>query len=231
MPTSAALTAGMPAAAVVLGSDGNEIVVIVAVGNRRLNVCETCYDRAVGRRAFALDAIGDSIGEALAIIALQDQSRFLAVGEEPTLHQHSRNRGPTQDVVAASPDPAIVSRGASHDLPVNVGCQSGAIATIVIGLDPIRAFARRRIEMDANEDRVPVAVGDSDTLAQADKHIAIACHDDAITRSSQIPGEPLGDIEGHDLFRNALPWNAAAVEPAMPGVDDHGRKSTSRRPG
>ena len=83
--------------------------------------------------------------------------------------------------------------------------------------------------MNANEDRVWIGIGDSNTGGKRDKHVAIARHDHAIARFLEQRFQPLRNIQCHHFFRYALTGNAASIIASMTGVNHDGGESGQLR--
>ena len=100
--------------------------------------------------------------------------------------------------------------------------QTGAVASVIISLDAIRAGARRAIEMDRDEGGAAIGVCDSDSRPQRNENIAVASHDHTIPVGLQNPLEPLGHIQRLVFLADPLPGNPAAIKSAVTGIDNNG---------
>ncbi len=104
---------------------------------------------------------------------------------------------------------------------MNGGRERQTLRTVKVSLNPVRAAATRGIKVNANKNRVSIRVGDRDSRSQWDEHVAVSCHHNAISIVCEHGFKPLGDIQSHGFFRDALTGNSAAIESAMAGVDHH----------
>src|SRR3954447_20055436 len=136
-------------------------VVVVGRSKRGCDMCKSGYDRPVGRRRLAHHPGGNSISQAVAIISLEGESRFIGIRQESAFHEYGRNVCPSQDKVGASADAAIICRGSAYDLTMNVRCQRRALIGVIIGLDPVCAGSGSGVEMDADEDAIPIMIRDT----------------------------------------------------------------------
>ena len=105
---------------------------------------------------------------------------------------------------------------------MNAGREARAITSIIVSLDSVRTDARRAIEMDGNETCTAVRVGDGAPGPQGNENVGIPGHDHAIPLSLQDSLQALGDIQGLIFLTDPLAGHAAAIEPAMAGVDYDG---------
>src|ERR1044071_6211653 len=106
---------------------------------------------------------------------------------------------------------------------MNSRCQREALPTVKIRFDSAGATALGRVEMDGNENRVGIRVGDSNARSQWHEHITIAGHYYAIPASCQHLLQPLRDIQGHLFFCDPLAWYTAAVIATMTRINHNGR--------
>ena len=147
--------------------------------------------------------------------------RFGRVSQEAAFHQHRRNGRFSQDVKAAASDAAIRAGCATGHVIMNRGSERQTLRTVKVSFDAARAPATRGIEVDTNEDRVPIGIGDRDARPQGHEDIAVSGHHDSIPIGSEHGFEPLGDVQSHGFFCDALTGNSAAIESAMASVDHH----------
>ncbi len=111
---------------------------------------------------------------------------------------------------------------------MNGGRERQTLRTVKVSLDAARAAARCRVEVNANEDRVPIRVGDRDASPQGHENVAVSGHHDSIPVGNKDRFEPLRYIQIHGFFLNKLARNSAAIESAMAGVDhDSCRRTVS----
>src|SRR4051812_23952523 len=102
---------------------------------------------------------------------------------------------------------------------MNACGERGGIAAVVVGLNSIRAGARRGVKVDRNEGAATLSIRDRDPLAERDEVVAAARHDYAIAVLAQDRSETLRDVEREIFFANLLIRNAAAIKAAVAGVD------------
>src|SRR4029453_16683628 len=99
-----------------------------------------------------------------------------------------------------------------------------ALPTVKISFDPAGAAALRRVEMNGNENRVGIRVGDRNACSEWHEHVPAAGHSYALPTSCQPLLQPLRDVQGHLLFCNPLAWNSAAIIAAMTRINHNGRR-------
>src|SRR5438477_795466 len=92
--------------------------------------------------------------------------RFGRVSQEAAFHQHRRNGCFSQDVKAAASDAAIRAGCATGHVIMNRGSERQTLRTIKVSFDTARAPPTRGIEVDTNEDRVPIGIGDRNARPQ-----------------------------------------------------------------
>jgi len=78
------------------------------------------------------------------------------------------------------------------------------LGAVEVSFNSARSTARRGVEVDANEDRVPIRVRDGDACSQRNENVAVSGHDNAVSISRQHRFEPLRHIEVHYAFWDAL---------------------------
>ena len=176
-----------------------------------------------GHRRAVLDSMRDFHGQFLTVCGTLRVGCFRWVGQEAALDQHGWNSCATQNEKAATADAAIGARRASGHIIVDGRSERQTLRAVKVGFDPTRSRPRSRIEMNADEDRVPVGVRDRNASSQWDEHITVPGHHDAIARRLKNRFQTLRHVEVHHAFRNALPRNSSAIEPAVPRIDNHGR--------
>ena len=177
---------------------------------------------ARNERALA-HAARDRFGELLAIRNALGVLGLRRIGQKTAFHQHGRNRCPPQNVKSAPTHTAIRSRRNPVHVIMDRGRERQTLRAIEVGFNSVRAPARCGIEMDANENRIAVLVGNGHAGSERKENITVAGHDDAIAVRLKDGTEPLRDVEIHRFLHHALPGNAAAIESAVTGVDDNSR--------
>src|SRR6185369_11288369 len=84
------------------------------------------------------DAVGDGVGEALAVFGGSGNSAaFGGIGEEAAFAEDGGQAVVAQDVVAAAADVAILGAGGADEAGVDGGGEAGALAAVVVGLDAV----------------------------------------------------------------------------------------------
>ncbi len=107
------------------------------------------------------DAGGDGVGEALAIGGgVGDAGAFARVAEEAAFDEDGGAAGVAEDVEGAAAHAAVVGAGGADELAVDGGGEAVSAAAVVECFDAVGAAAGGRVEVDADEDGVSLAVGD-----------------------------------------------------------------------
>ena len=84
--------------------------------------------------------------------------------------------------------------------------------------------------MHRNEDRAALGIRGIAASAQAHEVIPVPRHHHRVARVAQRRPQPQRDVQRVRLLRDALPRAAAAIMPAVAGID-HDRGQSHRRPG
>ena len=146
-----------------LGAD--EIVVAERFPDRRLDMGQAGDDRSIMRRWFSFHAVRDALGEPIAIAALQGEPRLNWIGEETAFDEDRGDLRAAENEVTAAANPAVVGLGSGDYLPMDVCREVRAVVVIIIRLDAVGFGPRRGIEMDADENRIGMGIGDGDADA------------------------------------------------------------------
>ena len=180
-----------------------------------------------GRR-LPRDAPRDSLRQQLAIGGTLREPAFGRIGQETAFDQNGGDTGASQHVKAAPADAAILGRRSGHDVAMNAGGETSAVAAIIISLHAVGARAARGIEVNGDEGRAAVGIGDGHARPEGDEDITIARHDHPVTLGLKNAPQALGDVERQAFLADALIRNAAAIVPAMAGIDHNRALSGSK---
>ena len=110
--------------------------------------------RREGKFPLLNDSGSNLFRDLLPIAACERQLGFGRIGEKTAFDEDSRESTLAKHVIFGGPDPAILSADASNKLPLNARSQHCAAIIFGIGFNAMRAAARRRIIMNANENCV-----------------------------------------------------------------------------
>src|SRR5579864_1676580 len=100
--------------------------------------------------------------------------------------------------------------------------ESQTLRAIEISLDTARAPPRRGIEVNTDENRIPIGIADGDAGDQWDENIAVSRHHNAIARSLKNCFQSLANIEIHHALGGAPTGDSAAIVSAMTRSDNYG---------
>src|SRR4051794_23621367 len=103
---------------------------------------------------------------------------------------------------------------------MNAGSEAGAVAPVIVGLDPVRPYSRGAVEMNRNESRAAIGVRDRNTGRQRNKNVAVPRHNHAVPLGLQDPLQPLSHVERLVFLADSLARHAPAIKPAVTGIDD-----------
>src|SRR5204862_7051489 len=109
----------------------------------------------------------------------------------------------------------------SRNIIMNGRSERQTLAAKKIGFNTTGTHALCRVEMNADEDGIPIRVCDRDSAWQWHKDIAVPGHDDAITGSGKEAFEALRHIQRHLFFWNSLTGNPTPIKTTMASVDHY----------
>ena len=165
------------------------------------------------------DPCGDLFRDFLPIGRSQRQLSFARVGEKTALDEHGGQPAIAQHVIFGRAHPTVLRADATNDLPLNARREHSAAIVFGIGLNTVRAPARRGIVMDANEDRIALRICDRASDRQGNKNVPGARHYGAQSRALQNFFQPQSRIERHHFFRHLLARNPSSIEAAVSWID------------
>jgi hypothetical protein len=182
------------------------------------------------RREWELPLLDDSgsdlFRDLLPVLRRQCQLGFDGIGKKTALDENGRQSAFAKHVIFSGADSAILSTDARDDVPLNPRGKDRAAIVFGIGFDPVRATSTCGIIMNANENCIGLRVRDRASHRKRNKNIGCACHYGAQSRLLQKFLQTQCRIQRHHFFRHTLAGNASAIEAAVSGIDNNGRKRT-----
>jgi len=98
--------------------------------------------------------------------------------------------------------------------------ETRAVAPVIISLDAVRTGARGTIEMNRDEGRAGMGVGDRHPGRQRNENVGVARHNHTVSAGLKQPPQTKPDIEALVFLTDPLARDATAVVSAVAGVDD-----------
>jgi hypothetical protein len=191
--------------------------------------------------------VGDRFGDRVLIGVVVDETGLKGVAQEAAFEEDGGVLDSGEDAVARASDAAIRAAGHEDGGAMDGGSESdvGGVlgvagvsfevtcfhATSVVGhsdggegegFDSFRATSAARVEVDADEDGVVDAVGESDPFVQGEVGVGVARHDDFKFPLSEFLAQFAGYTKSVVFLGVILAGDCSGVFAAMAGVDDDG---------
>src|ERR1043166_3663385 len=170
-------------------------------------------------RSAVLYSVRNFQSEFLAISRILRVLRLGWIGEKAALDQDGGDPRVSQNIKPAPTHPAIRRWRAPGHVIMNGGREPQPLGAVKVGLDSARASPWGGIEVNANENRVTILVGNCNARSERDENVAVSRHHYMIAGGLKDRFQTLRDLEVHCLLVHTLTSDAATIKSAMASVD------------
>ena len=176
------------------------------------------------RSAVFHNAGANLLGQFLAVGCALGQRRIVRVCQEPAFDKHRAVYRFAQDIKPSVFYPAVRAVCCRHHMPLDRTRQGSFSGRCKMRAYPASGRSRGSVEMDADEYRFGMRIGDRGTCTERNKRVIPPGQNGFEACSLERVVQAQGDIESDALFRNEILRDSAKIVAAVSGVDYHGGK-------